>query len=115
MSMISLNCGMALLRPDSHYPPLGSRQGAEPGSMKRSTVQRRPRARGRIATPGRPAAEVRSADLAAPSPTAYAGAGTDPYWRLVGAFLVGYPPHSSRACFGDLTAWYAWCASSGVH
>jgi integrase/recombinase XerD len=42
------------------------------------------------------------------------GAGVDPYWRLVGAFLVGYPPHSSRAYFGDLKAWYAWCASSGV-
>jgi hypothetical protein len=33
-----------------------------------------------------------------------AGAGTDPYWRLVAAFLVGYPPHSSRAYFGDLKA-----------
>jgi uncharacterized membrane protein len=43
------------------------------------------------------------------------GAETDPYWRLVAAFLVGYPPHSSRAYFGDLKAWYAWCASSGVH
>jgi integrase/recombinase XerD len=43
------------------------------------------------------------------------GAGADPYWRLVGAFLVGYPPHSSRAYFGDLKAWYAWCASAGVH
>jgi site-specific recombinase XerD len=40
---------------------------------------------------------------------------TDPYWRLVAAFLVGYPPQSSRAYFGDLKAWYAWCASSGVH
>ena len=42
-------------------------------------------------------------------------AGSDPYWRLVAAFLVGYPPHSSRAYFGDLKAWYAWCAQSGVH
>jgi integrase/recombinase XerD len=33
----------------------------------------------------------------------------------VGAFLVGYPPHSSRAYFGDLKAWYVWCAQSGVH
>src|SRR3954470_14523519 len=39
----------------------------------------------------------------------------DPYWRLVAAFLVGYPPHSSRAYFGDLRSWYAWCARSGVH
>jgi integrase/recombinase XerD len=39
----------------------------------------------------------------------------DPYWRLVAAFLVGYPPHSARAYFGDLKAWAAWCASSGVH
>ena len=37
-------------------------------------------------------------------------AGADPYWRLASAFLVGYPPHSSRAYFGDLRAWYAWCA-----
>jgi site-specific recombinase XerD len=40
---------------------------------------------------------------------------TDPYWRLVTAFLVGYPPHSSRAYFSDLKAWYAWCAEMGVH
>jgi site-specific recombinase XerD len=39
---------------------------------------------------------------------------TDPYWRLVRR-LVGYPPHSSRAYLGDLKAWYAWCAASGVH
>jgi site-specific recombinase XerC len=31
----------------------------------------------------------------------------DPYWRLVSAFLVGYPPHSSRAYFSDLRAWQA--------
>jgi len=36
-------------------------------------------------------------------------------WRLVSAFLVGYPPHSSRAYFGDLKAWYAWCAAADVH
>jgi integrase/recombinase XerD len=42
-------------------------------------------------------------------------AGADPYWRLVTAFLVGYPPHSSRAYFSDLKAWYAWCATVGVH
>jgi len=43
------------------------------------------------------------------------GVDVDPYWRLVAAFLVGYPPHSARAYFGDLKAWYGWCASSGVH
>jgi len=43
------------------------------------------------------------------------GRGADPYWRLATAFLVGYPPHSSRAYFGDLKAWYAWCAAAGVH
>ena len=41
--------------------------------------------------------------------------GGDPYWHLVSAFLVGYPPHSSRAYFGDLKGWYAWCAAAGVH
>ncbi len=41
--------------------------------------------------------------------------GTDPYWRLVAAFLVGYPPHSSRAYFSDLKAWHAWCAHAGGH
>lgn len=41
--------------------------------------------------------------------------GGDPYWRLVSAFLVGYPSHSSRAYFGDLKAWYGWCAGAGVH
>ena len=40
---------------------------------------------------------------------------TDPYWRLVTAFLVGYPPHSSRAYFSDLKDWYAWCAQLSVH
>ena len=39
----------------------------------------------------------------------------DPWRLVVAAFLVGYPPHSSRAYFGDLKAWYAWCAESGVH
>lgn len=39
----------------------------------------------------------------------------DPYWRFVTAFLVGYPPHSSRAYFSDLKAWCAWCAHAGVH
>jgi integrase/recombinase XerD len=43
------------------------------------------------------------------------GAGADPYWRLVTAFLVGYPPHSARAYFSDLKAWWAWCAAVSVH
>jgi site-specific recombinase XerD len=43
------------------------------------------------------------------------GAGADPYWRLVTACLVGYPPHSSRAYFSDLRAWHAWCTDAGVH
>jgi integrase/recombinase XerD len=42
-------------------------------------------------------------------------AGADPYWRLVTAFQVGYPPHSSRAYFSDLKAWHAWCTLMGVH
>jgi site-specific recombinase XerD len=36
-------------------------------------------------------------------------------WRLVTAFLVGYPPNSSRAYFSDLKGWYVWCAEMGVH
>ena len=40
------------------------------------------------------------------------GDGADPYWRLVTAFLVGYPPHSSRAYFSDLKAWWTWCAGA---
>lgn len=43
------------------------------------------------------------------------GGRADPYWRLISAFLVGYPPHSSRAYFSDLKAWHAWCAQMGVH
>jgi integrase/recombinase XerD len=58
---------------------------------------------------------------AAPALSAHALAGlpgnanVDPYWRLVAAFLVGYPKHSARAYFGDLRAWHTWCASAGVH
>jgi integrase/recombinase XerD len=48
-------------------------------------------------------------------PAADVAGDLDPYWRLVAAFLVAYPPHSSRAYFGDLKAWYAWCAQCGVH
>jgi len=33
-----------------------------------------------------------------------AAGASDPYWRLVAAFLVGYPAHSSRAYLSDLKA-----------
>ena len=68
-------------------------------------------------------ARLAASDVAAPElpvdalqrlPELEAGGG-DPYWRLATAFLVGYPPHSSRAYFGDLKAWYAWCAGARVH
>jgi len=57
-----------------------------------------------------PAAPELPVDALARLPELGVGGG-DPYWRLVSAFLVGYPPHSSRAYFGDLKAWYAWCAA----
>jgi site-specific recombinase XerD len=44
-----------------------------------------------------------------------AAGASDPYWRLVAAFLVGYPAHSSRAYLSDLKAWCAWCAQHSVH
>jgi site-specific recombinase XerD len=64
-----------------------------------------------------PAAPVLPAGALARLPAAAAAAGgdSDPYWRLVTAFLVGYPPHSSRAYFSDLKGWYGWCAHAGVH
>jgi hypothetical protein len=43
------------------------------------------------------------------------GVGINPYWRLVTAFLVGYPPHFSRAYFSDLKVSYASCATAGGH
>ena len=42
-------------------------------------------------------------------------AGADPVWRLVAAFLVGYPPATARAYLGDLRAWIGWCTEQGVH
>jgi integrase/recombinase XerD len=39
----------------------------------------------------------------------------DPAWRLAAAFLVGFRGHTRRAYFSDIRAWYAWCASVGVH
>jgi hypothetical protein len=34
-------------------------------------------------------------------------AGTDPFWRLAAAFLVGYPDSTAKAYLGDLKAWAA--------
>jgi len=42
-------------------------------------------------------------------------AGADPFWRLVSAFLVGYPDATAKAYLGDLKAWAGWCAERGVH
>ena len=68
---------------------------------------------------------IATAAIAAPPPPALpagplerlpdVGDGADPYWRLVTAFLVGYPPHSSRAYFSDLKAWWSWCTAADVH
>jgi integrase/recombinase XerD len=41
--------------------------------------------------------------------------GTDPFWRLVAAFLVAYPDVTAKAYLGDLRAWATWCADRGVH
>jgi integrase/recombinase XerD len=41
--------------------------------------------------------------------------GADPAWQLAAAFLVGFRGHTRRAYFNDIRAWYAWCASAGVH
>jgi site-specific recombinase XerD len=38
----------------------------------------------------------------------------DPAWRLAAAFLLGYRGHTRRAYFGDIRAWYAWCAGIGL-
>ena len=70
--------------------------------------------------------QLATADVALPAPAELpvdalqrlpelGAGGGDPYWRLATAFLVGYPPHSSRAYFSDLKAWHAWCAQLGVH
>ena len=39
----------------------------------------------------------------------------DPFWRLVAAFLVGYPAVTATAYFGDLRAWQGWCLERDVH
>ena len=39
----------------------------------------------------------------------------DPFWRLVAAFLIGYPPATARAYLSDLRAWARWCERHGVH
>lgn len=46
-----------------------------------------------------PAAPELPVDALQRLPELGAGGG-DAYWRLVAAFLVGYPPHSSRAYLG---------------
>jgi len=63
--------------------------------------------------PGLPAAPVLPAAALDRLPAGPAG--TDPVWRLVAAFLVGYPPATARAYLGDLRAWIGWCAAQGVH
>jgi integrase/recombinase XerD len=42
-------------------------------------------------------------------------AGLDPFTRLLGAFLLGYPRHSTRAYYRDVSAWDQWCDGAGVH
>jgi len=39
----------------------------------------------------------------------------DPFWRLVAAFLVGYPAVTATTYFGDLRAWQGWCLERDVH
>ena len=65
------------------------------------------------ALPGPPASPVLPAAALGRLPAGPAGA--DPVWRLVAAFLVGYPPATARAYLGDLRAWIGWCAEQGVH
>ena len=65
------------------------------------------------ALPGLPASPVLPAAALDRLPAGPAGA--DPVWRLVAAFLVGYPPATARAYLGDLRAWIGWCAEQGVH
>jgi hypothetical protein len=64
------------------------------GGEAASSIELQPIAAARVAAPAAPAlpagALQRLPDV---------GAGADPCWRLVSAFLVGYPPHSSRAYF----------------
>lgn len=40
---------------------------------------------------------------------------TDPFERLVAAFLVGYPQSTARAYLTDLKAWATTCANLGTH
>ena len=39
---------------------------------------------------------------------------SDPAWRPAAAFLLGYRGHTRRAYFGDIRAWYGWCAGIGL-
>src|SRR6266536_2303787 len=41
---------------------------------------------------------------------------TDPFWRLVAAFLIEQRREQTRrAYFNDLKAWYAWCVERELH
>jgi len=75
-----------------------------------STVQRRPAPGDLGNTTGRP---LWRSDALANLPDAPGG--SDPFWRLVAAFLVGYPDATAKAYLGDLKTWAAWCADRGVH
>lgn len=39
----------------------------------------------------------------------------DPYWRLSGAFLLGYRENSRKAYRHDLEGWWSWCLRCEVH
>lgn len=41
--------------------------------------------------------------------------GSDPFWRLTAAFLVGYPDSTARSYLSDLRAWANWCTDRAVH
>lgn len=63
-----------------------------------------------------PAGHVAAPDLPASALARLpAGIETDPFWRLVAAFLIGYPPATAKAYLSDLRAWARWCERQGVH
>lgn len=41
--------------------------------------------------------------------------GSDPFRRLVAAFLVAYPDVTAKAYLNDLKAWATWCDDQAVH
>jgi len=65
---------------------------------------------GRSVLPAAPALPIAALEKLPAGPV-----GADPVWRLVAAFLVGYPPATARAYLGDLRAWIGWCTEEGVH